>query len=231
MKISREELNYTTDLLDIIEYCRFSHYCLWDERKRLPLIFKKADPYDCLKGDCPVIIFRKKFESESPNFYAAALNMSRTKNAIVNALRALEFKQGSARQRRRRFLRRLDETKTFDHLIVLAIYPLSLKVDAIPNLNQKEIEGLLQKYNSSMEERLRNMKRMAEINNEWVYWLDDIAYLLSENSQDITLIPFLIYLFLEGLEKKRLPNIRGMSEKEKNEFFTELEKIFFKKEK
>lgn len=223
IRIVEEDLDEATDLLDIAEYCRFSHYCLWDKRERLPFIFRQAGAEFCPGEDCPIIVFRRKFEAESPAFYAAALNFSKTKNAIKNALKALETNQGSNRCRRRRYLRRLDEMKTFDHLILVALYPLSLKAETIPDLTQGEITALLKKYNSSEEERRRNLERMGEINSDWVYWIDEIGdALLSENKQDIALITFLVYLFIEGLEKDQLPDLGVMSKEEKGKFFVEL---------
>jgi hypothetical protein len=224
LKITDEELDYVTEILDIVDDCRLSHSCLWHKQEKLLANFLRTPFYDCKQDSCPVVVFRKRLESESPTLYSMALFSSKAKNVIRSAHIKLQNKRLGPEQRRRKYFKRFDEIKAIDHILILALYPLSLKVDSMPPLSDKEVTAFLERYNSDPEQRSRNLERMSQISPDWFYWLNDaMLSLLSKNSQYAVQIFFMIYLFLEGLERDALPDLKEMPEEDKNKFFNEIE--------
>ena len=221
IKISDQELYCTISLLKIIERCRFSHRCLWFERKDLPFTFQESTFRPCLKDNCPIVVFRKKLESESPLFYAQALELCQVRNILKRAVKIFEMKHGSNRQRRRRYLRRLEEIKNFDYLFIMAIYPLSLKMAEAPLLRYEKLVELTDIYNSS--DRLQIIEEMTEVNYEWFTSIYDMArYLTSDSDHYSSNIFYLAYLYIKGLERDELPDLKNMPPRRKDEFFQEI---------
>lgn len=232
VEIPDENLDFTDSLLMITEKCRFSHNCLWRNRKDLPFIFKNNTDTNCQKDNCPVVLFRKKFESDSPAFYFEVSQLARTKTVIKHAMKALETHWGSARQRRKRYLRRLDTLRSFDHTFLLAVYPLYLQAQTIPAIKKEEFLDLLKRYNNDPVERNRHVEGLYEINEEWAIWLGEAMYdLFTDSIYTPPIIYFILYVFLKGLEKNELPDFKKMSFKEKADFFTEINQAISKNTK
>ena len=222
IRISDQELYCTINLLKIIERCRFSHRCLWFERKDLLPTFQESTHRPCLKDDCPIVVFRTKLELESPLFYAQALELCQVRNILKRAVKILGMKYGSNRQRRRRYLRRLEEIKNFDYLFIQAIYPLSLKMAEVPFLKYKELVELTDTYNNSSA-RFQIIEEMTKVNYEWFTSIYDMArYLTSDSDHYSSNIFYLAYLYIKGLERDELPDLKNMPPRRKDEFFQEI---------
>lgn len=229
IKIMKERLDQGLGLLEITETCPNSHNCLWLRR---PSLFKIPDalPEECLGEGCEVVIFRRTLEDNSPAFYGEALRLSRF-DGVVRTTTAMAIKRRRTKKKRlRKLTRRTYDLHIFGELLVLAIYPLFLETKEIPFLKPAEIEELRNGYHD--EEIRQTIKRMGEINPEWLEWVESIMEnLLSTYERYPLAITYLVYLFLKGIEKDRLPDLKNMAQKEKDEFFLKIEEMVFKKEK
>ena len=64
---------------------------------------------------------------------------------------------------------------------------------------------------------------MCEINPDWLGWLGSIMNNIIFNQTYRVAIPYLVYLFLKGLDNQ-LPDLEAMPQKDKETFFSEIEK-------
>lgn len=229
IKILKEDLDLGLDLLEKVETCPVSHNCLWLQRINL---FKIADslPEGCPKENCQVIIFRKILETDSPAFYAEALALSRF-DGVLHTTIAISLKRKRAKRKKQRKLnRRIYDLHIFGQLLVLAIYPLFLEAKEVPFLKTAEIAELRDGYHDA--EIRQTIKRIGELNPDWLEWIESITENLLSNYEQYPLaMTYLVYLFLKGLEKTQLPNLQEMPAEDKDKFFSEIEKMIFKKEK
>lgn len=227
VKIMKERLDRSLGLLEITETCPNSHNCLWSRR---PAFFQAPDDLQegCPGESCEVMTFRRMIENDSPAFYAEALKLSRF-NDVVKTTTAMAIRmKGTKSKRLRKLTRRTYDLHIFGELLVLAIYPLYLELKEIPFLRSAEIEELRNTYHE--EEIRQTVKRMGEINSEWLEWVEAIMEnLLSTYERYPLATTYLIYLFLKGIEKNQLPDLKNMAQDEKDKFFLEIEKMIFKK--
>lgn len=214
IKIAKKELTKGLVLSRSFYNCRSVHDCLW--RKRADL-FKGFLPRGCLKENCPVVIFRKKFEDDSPCHYAEALRLSQW--WCVSSLAKINRK----REREKRELeRRVDNLNIYERLVVLAIHPLDLSVGEIPFLKSEEIKTL--KRDWSPKERNRTEEVVYEINPDWYFSVGSaMKEFVGEQTYNDAVF-YLIYLFLKGFEKNQQPDMEAMSQEERAKLFSEIEK-------
>jgi len=227
IKILPEKLDQGLGLLEITETCPNSHNCLWLSR---PKLFRMPDslPEDCPKENCEVILFRKILEEDSPALYAEALRLSRFDGVVKTTVAMVLKRKGTKRKRLRKLTRRTYDLHIFGQLVVLALYPLFLEAKEFPVLTSIEIKELREAYR---ETEIRHMvRRMGELNADWLDWIEAIMEnLLSTYERYPLATTYLIYLFLKGIEKNQLPDMEKMSSIEKEKFFSEIEKMIFKK--
>ena len=228
IRILDEELNLGIDFLQEIGDCPKSPNCLWLRRDNLFMV-PNALPKNCPKESCQVVIFRKMLESESPAFYAEALRLSRFHKVIKNIV-AVEREGKSTKKT---ILGRIDchdyDLHTFGYLVVITIYPLFLEAREIPFFKTAEIENLKNAYQEP-ETVIQTMRKMHEISPEWLGWIKTVSEnLVFDYEYYFPAAIYLAYLFLAGIEKNQLPDLNNMTLREKNKFFSELEKMLFKK--
>lgn len=222
VEIMTERLNQGLGLLAITETCPNSHNCLWSKR---PNLFQIPDilPEGCPGESCEVIAFRKTLEENSPAFYAETLRLSRFDGVVKTTIAMAIKRKGNKRKRSRKLARRAYDLHIFGQLLILAIYPLFLETKEIPFLKPVEIEGLKDNFHDA--EIYQTEKRMGKINSDWLEWMESLmGNLLSSYERYPLAIIYLVYLFLEGIEKDQLPDMKNMARDEKEKFFLEIEK-------
>lgn len=226
LKILKEGLDLGLNLLEEFERCPNSHNCLWLRRAEL---FKIPGllPKDCQKENCSIIIFRETLEADSPAFYAETLRLSEF-NYVARVTYVLAKNGKKARKKKLRKLTRIIyNLHIFGQLVIIALYPLLLETKEVPFLKPKEIEELGDAYH--LKEIRQTIKKMGKINQEWLEWIDSVAGNLISNQTYPIAVIYLVYLFLKGLEKTQLPEMKKMSKEEKKEFFSEIEKSISRK--
>jgi hypothetical protein len=212
IKIAKNELYQGINLSRNFYDCRNSHTCLWQTRSSL---FTGPLPRGCPKENCPVIIFRKKFEGDSPCYYAEALRLSQW--WCVSSLASIaKWRKAEKRE----LERRVYNLDVYGRLVVLAIHPLDLAATEIPFLKPEEIKTL--KKNWSPEEMERTKRTICETNPDWLGFIESATRKFTCFQTYYDAVFYLIYLFLKGLEKNQLPNLGDREEKEK--FFSEIER-------
>ncbi|MFH1423625.1 MAG: hypothetical protein ABIG29_01535 [Candidatus Nealsonbacteria bacterium] len=213
IKISDKELSSGLDLSRRIYACKNSHFCLW--RKRT-LLFTGFLPRICLKENCPIVIFRKTLEDDSPAYYAEALKLSQW--YCVSSLAEIDRRKEIKRKQLEKMVYDLD---IYGKLLALAIQPLALSAKRIPFLKPREIKAL--KRDWSLDALAETEQTMHEINPNWLGWLGAIMNDITVNQTYREAVPYLVYLFLMGLDNQ-LPNLGAMAEKEKEIFFSDIER-------
>ena len=227
IRIVEEMLDMGIDLLEITETCPNSHNCLWSKRSSLFQI-PGALPKGCPRKNCSIVVFRKLLEDSSPAFYAEALMLSRFDSLIKTITDLVVKKNGARRKKPRKLTRRIYDLHIFGQLIVMTIYPLFLETKEIPFLRTAEIENLKNSYHEA--EIHRTLKIMRDINPEWLDWVESIMEnLLSTRERYSLAAIYLVYLFLKGIDKNQLPDLKNMARDEKERFFLEVEEMIFKK--
>lgn len=214
IRISNSELSSGINLSNKVYRCPNSHNCLWMKRTRL---FTGFLPRACLKENCPAVIFRKKFEGDSPSCYAEALRFSQW--WCASALATIDKRREIDRKK---LERRVDDLDTYGQLVILIVHPIDLATGEIAFLKPKEIEILEKSW--SLEERNRTIQTMREINPAWLAHIKSVMRYIVSNQTYYDAIFYLVYLFLKGLEKNQLPDLEIMPQEEKEKFFLEIEK-------
>ena len=212
IKIAKKELYRGLDLSRNFYDCRNPHNCLWRRRTDL---FNGFLPRGCPRENCPVVIFRKKLEGDSPCYYAEVLRRSQW--WCVSSLATIDKRR---KTERRELERRVYDLDIYGRLVILTIHPLALTAQRIPFLKPQEIETLQKSW--SPEERNHTEQTIYEINPNWFGLIESIMGKIISNQTYFDAIFYLIYLFLKGLEKNQLPDI-GASE-EKKKLFSEIER-------
>jgi len=226
VKITKEALDRGLSILEIANICPNSHNCLWEARTNLFKI-KEALPQGCQKEDCLVVIFRKALESESPLLYAEALKHSRFNNVVYSANALVARKRSIKGKKGSRIVKRVYDLHIFVQLVLLLLYSLFWQTKQIPLLSANEINGL--KKNFSEETIRQTIQEMANINYDWLEWMEEIAGELLSSQTYAKSIVYLAYLYLKGFEKNQISSLTEASDKEKKEFFSTLEKWILQK--
>ena len=212
IKIAKKELYKGLNLSQNFYNCRNSHNCLWRRRTDL---FNGFLPRGCPKENCPVVIFRKKFEGDSPCHYAEALRLSQW--WCISSLATIDKRRKAEKSELERRVYNLD---IYGRLVILTIHPLALTAQRIPFLKPQEIETLQKSW--SPEERNHTEQTIYEINPNWFGLIESIMGKIISGQASPAAVFYLAYLFLKGLEKNQLPDI-GASE-EKKKLFSEIER-------
>jgi len=147
IKIMRERLDQGFDLLTITEACPNSHNCLWISRQKLFRV-PGALPENCPQESCELVIFRKRFEDESPAFYAEALKLSLFDD-IAQATAVVAMKRKIKKRKLAKLSRRIYDLHIFGQLLILAVYSLSLAAKEIPFLKTAEIMEFRNNYHEA----------------------------------------------------------------------------------
>ncbi len=198
----------------IAENCPSSHHCFWGKRNEL-FMAGKVLPKGCPKDNCLVVILRKTVEADSPAYYGEAWKLSKY-GTLPNVNQPL------GKKRRKRVAKVANDVRKFTQIVILIIRPLLLTHGQMPFLKTQEIEELRGRFvKEEIEQTIAQMKRM---NPEWLEWintmLDDLFYQYAYSWA----VVWLVHLFLRGMEKYQLPNIKKMSKEDKDKFFAEIEK-------
>jgi len=212
--ISKNELQAGINLSRTVYDCGNSHNCLWAKRTGL---FTGSLPRACPRENCPVVIFRKKFEGDSPCHYAEALRLSQW--WCISSLATIDKRRKAEKSE---LERRVYDLDIYGRLVILTIHPLALTAQRIPFLKPQEIETLQKSW--SPEERNHTEQTIYEINPNWFGLIESIMGKIISNQTYFDAIFYLIYLFLKGLEKNQRPNFEAMTQKENEELFLEIEK-------
>lgn len=224
--IDEYQLDQGLELLEIMDYCDNCPNCLWERRDKL---FKISVflPDGCQRENCEVVIFRKVFEECSPILYAEALKLSRF-NDIIKTNADIADRKKKKRKKVKKLIRRTDNLHVFGQLLVLAFYPLYLETREIPFFRAVEIVKLKANYNK--EVIYQTEKTINEMNSQWFKWLISVSSnIVADHKYYLSAIVYLIYLFLKGKEKTQLPDLKNMTESEKNQFFKGLEDMISKR--
>ena len=213
IKIAKKELYRGLDLSRNFYDCRNPHNCLWRRRTDL---FNGFLPRGCPRENCPVVIFRKKLEGDSPCYYAEVLRRSQW--WCVSSLATIDKRR---KTERRELERRVYDLDIYGQLLALAIHPLVLAAKRTPLLKPREIKAL--KRDWGLNEIKQIEQTMCEINPDRLGWLGSIMNNIIFNQTYRVAIPYLVYLFLKGLDNQ-LPDLEAMPQKDKETFFSEIEK-------
>ena len=209
--ISKNELQAGINLSRTVYDCGNSHNCLWAKRTGL---FTGSLPRACPRENCPVVIFRKKLEGDSPCYYAEVLRRSQW--WCISSLATIDRRREAERRELERRVYNLD---TYERLVILAIRPLELATGGIPFLRPREIEALKNGWCS--EESRQTAQTMYEINPNWFGWLESFTRKIAVDQTYHEAVLYLVYLFLKGFDQQ-LPDLD--TDKEKAKFFSEIEK-------
>ena len=211
IKIAKKELYKGLNLSQNFYNCRNSHNCLWRRRTDL---FNGFLPRGCPRENCPVVIFRKKLEGDSPCYYAEVLRRSQW--WCVSSLATIDKRR---KTERRELERRVYDLDIYGRLVILTIHPLALTAQRIPFLKPQEIETLQKSW--SPEERNHTEQTIYEINPNWFGWLESFTRKIAVDQTYHEAVLYLVYLFLKGFDQQ-LPDLD--TDKEKAKFFSEIEK-------
>jgi hypothetical protein len=211
--VSDNALNNGLAIASAAAVCNNSHRCFWGRQSEWFKIDTQMANY-CLKEKCPVIVCRQAFESSSPAYYNEARQLSQYEILFT--------------AKKQFFKRKRSDVQKFTQLAIVLIHPLSVAYGKIPFLRPQEIEELKKKF-TSKEEVEQTLTRIERMNKDWYDWLDvllcDLFYQYAYSSALI----LLAYLFFNGIEKDRLPDMKNPEEKE--QLFKEIEKVISRNNK
>lgn len=224
IEISEEQLEQGLAMIRIADDCLESANCFFGQKELFPK-----------KQCCKIPAFREAFESDSPIFFSKVRQIAGYEKALYNIILLQTGALKKLKVKRRAWLE-FKYLYIYTNTVLFTFFPLYLaNNEEIPFLSFKEVKEKEKDFSQKSIDQISDEtgKKMKLINEHWFDWIS-YNFLNDFNQSDTRYyfkyaraIALLVELFLAGMQRNKIPDILGRSEKENEEFFQQIETELF----